>query len=264
MSSTDATSHVDDLLPLYAVGAADADEEKRVTEHMRTCSKCRLALTECEESVSVLAAAIPTSEPPDRVRTALMQQLGTAAQSTRGSIGSPRRFGGWFLRTVWTTAGIGVAAGLLMGIGLGGGVTYLQLRDDVDRMEGMVSDGRVFSYLAAAPETVVMVLEAQPAAGDMAKGAHAMMMAAPTGQMGVLVVSGLEAPPRGHAFQLWVVAEGKQMDGGVFTVDDHGWGQLEFAPPEPMAHIQQVGITVEPESGSRQPTGAPLLAWVHP
>ena len=264
MSSADATTHVDDLLALYAAGAADSDEARRVAEHLETCLECRLALSEYEESLSVLAAVLPISAPPSRVRTALMERIGASPQPAGRSNAAQGRFGGWSPRMAWKAAGVGVAAGLLLGFGLGGGFAYLELRDDVDHMEGMVSDGRVFSYLAAAPETAVMVLEADPAAGEMAKGAHAMMMAAPSGRMGVLIVGGMETPPRGRVYQLWVVAEGKQMDGGVFTVDDQGWGQVEFAPPEPMAHIQQVGITVEPAAGSRQPTGTPVLAWVAP
>jgi hypothetical protein len=161
----------------------------------------------------------------------------------------------------WVAAGAGIAAGLVIGLGIGGGFAYVQLRVDVDRIEEIVGDGRVVSYLAATPQTAVMVLEAQPEAGPMAERAYAVLMTPPSGRLGVLVAGGMEALPSGQAYQLWVVAEGERMDGGMFTVDERGWGQVEFRPPEPIAHIQRVGITIEPATGSSAPTGSPLLVW---
>lgn len=95
----------------------------------------------------------------------------------------------------------------------------------------------------------------------MAERAYAMLMAQPSGQLGVLVAGGMEALKGGQAYQLWIVAEGKRMDGGMFTVDERGWGQVEFRPPERITHIHQVSITIESASGSSAPTGSLLLAW---
>lgn len=58
------------------------------------------------------------------------------------------------------SAGAGIAAGLVIGRGVGSGFTYVQLRGDVDRIEEIVGDGRFVSYLAATPQTTVMMLEA--------------------------------------------------------------------------------------------------------
>ena len=87
-------------------------------------------------------------------------------------------------------AGAGIAVGLVIGLGVGGGFAYVQLGGDVDRIEEIVGDGRVVSYLAAAPQTVVMMLEAQREAGPMAERAHAMLMAQPSGRLGARASSG--------------------------------------------------------------------------
>ena len=259
MSTSGPSIHVEDLLPAFAAGATDELESERVSDHLATCDTCRRTLDEYEETLSLLNAAVPSVDPLDRVRVGLMERVAGVSGAAEAVPFAPALAG--YRLPIWLAAGVGTAAGILGGLGLGGGFAYVLLRGDLERIEEVVGEERVVSYLAATPQTNVMVLEAQ-ADVEMAEGAYAMLMAAPSGSLGVLVAGGLEILPRGQAYQLWVVTEGTRMDGGVFTVDAQGWGQVQFASPEPMVHIEQIGITIEPATGSSAPTGNPLLAWV--
>ena len=47
---------------------------------------------------------------------------------------------------------------------------------------------------------------------------------------------------------------------GLFTVDSTGYGQAIVIPIIPFAEVDAIGITVEPEGGSLDPTGANVLS----
>ena len=88
-----------------------------------------------------------------------------------------------------------------------------------------------------------------------------MLMGAPSGRFAVLVIGGMDPLPDGSAYQLWLVDDGERQDGGVFTVDESGWAQVQVWPSRSLGEIDQIGITVEPASGSPWPTSDPLLVW---
>jgi anti-sigma-K factor RskA len=201
MSNFRPTIHGEDLLPAYAAGATDEREADQVSNDLAACEACQAALTEYEESLSVLMAAIPSVSPPGRVRAELMERLGSGARFENLPASTKERRG-VFRSGAWLASGEGIAAGVLVGLGIGGWFAYLQLRDDLGQVEEIVGNGRVVSYLAATPQTDVMVLEAQEEAGEMADRAYAMLMAPPSGRSGVLVAGGMEALPRDKALSV--------------------------------------------------------------
>ncbi|MEK7874219.1 MAG: anti-sigma factor, partial [Chloroflexota bacterium] len=48
-------------------------------------------------------------------------------------------------------------------------------------------------------------------------------------------------------------------NGGTFTVDANGRGQMLVRAPLPITSYQSMGVTVEPMGGSPGPTGARML-----
>ena len=255
--------HVDDLLALHAAGIVTVAEQERVDAHLLGCAACRAAMRVYEETLTALHGIGPQRDPPERLRHALMATTEPVAvpRLAPSARRQPQRF-------TFALVGAGVAAGLVMGLGIGLSLAVVQLRNDVresgasiDQLEALVRQERLVSYLAAAPETAVIVLDTPPESPDPMDGAYAMLMSPPNGRFAVLVAGGMAALPSGRAYQLWVVTEGERMDGGVFTVDETGWGQVQVRPSTPMAHIERVGITVEPASGSTGPTTSAVLLW---
>ena len=66
--------------------------------------------------------------------------------------------------------------------------------------------------------------------------------------------------PAGKVYQLWYVTRNAKISAGVFPVDSTGQGvRLIPVPPEAQGAIL-AAMTVEPDGGSPQPTGAIVMA----
>ncbi|WP_430593411.1 anti-sigma factor [Humidisolicoccus flavus] len=70
-------------------------------------------------------------------------------------------------------------------------------------------------------------------------------------------VDGMEAPEPGKTYELWFITEEGATPAGTFVPGDDGatWRVLEGES----GPVTTVGITVEPEGGSEQPTTDPIL-----
>jgi hypothetical protein len=76
----------------------------------------------------------------------------------------------------------------------------------------------------------------------------------------VLIVQDLPPLQQGRAYQLWLGWGDRQRDnGGVFRVDEQGFGMLRVTTPQPFTAYQRVGITEEPAGGSPGPTSARVI-----
>ena len=56
-----------------------------------------------------------------------------------------------------------------------------------------------------------------------------------------------------------IIRDGQRASGGVFAVNDEGYGVLEVSSPDPLASYSAFGVTIEPEGGSPGPTGDKVL-----
>jgi len=79
------------------------------------------------------------------------------------------------------------------------------------------------------------------------------------GDHGAIVVDGLETLDTAHQYQVWLIRDGQRTSGGVFSVDEDGYGVLWVSSPEPLAAYDAVGVTVEPAGGSPAPTGIRVM-----
>jgi anti-sigma-K factor RskA len=79
------------------------------------------------------------------------------------------------------------------------------------------------------------------------------------GEYGTLIVDGMPALDPGLGYQLWLIRDGQRASGGVFAVNDEGYGVLEVSSPDPLASYSAFGVTIEPEGGSPGPTGDKVL-----
>jgi anti-sigma-K factor RskA len=84
-----------------------------------------------------------------------------------------------------------------------------------------------------------------------AQGAKATLLVGPSGEA-VLSVGHLPPPPPGKTYEMWVIVGGKTIPAGLLR------GSLA-ALTRPVPPGASVAVSVEPASGSPQPTGPLLL-----
>src|SRR5262245_47625482 len=70
-----AHQEYEDLLTLQALDALDASDERRLAEHLETCSSCRGESTELRDAAGLLAHAAPLAEPGAEVRARILETI---------------------------------------------------------------------------------------------------------------------------------------------------------------------------------------------
>jgi anti-sigma-K factor RskA len=92
-----------------------------------------------------------------------------------------------------------------------------------------------------------------------AASATGLLVISPDGEYGTLVVDGLPYLDESQQYQLWLIDDGQRNDGGVFSVNEEGYGFLEVESARHLINYSQFGITIEPAGGSLGPTGEKVL-----
>jgi anti-sigma-K factor RskA len=228
--------HVLDSLPAYAVGSLDADEMQRVEAHLSGCWVCRDESASLRTVANELAYSAPLSAPSPQLKERLMQRVQTA-RPKQHILQAPKR--SWLERLLpaW-----GVASLFLL-IVLAG--SNLLLWQRLDQMEvGRTSEG-----MRAVPLTASV-------AGSTATG---FVLISADGQDGALIVDGLPPLEEGQQYQLWLIRDGQRTSGAVFSTDENNYGGTRIRAPLSLLEYSAVGITIEPEGGSPQPTGTKVL-----
>ena len=245
--------HVEDLLPAYALGALEPAERLAVEEHLEQCAYCTPLVREYLEATAVLASLSPPAVPPARLRDRILAQARPARISWRAG-NSP------WLR--WRTAGYAVAASLgilFLGVLLGSVLDLQQevrtLRQQNTSLSSMINDQRNLTYVAATPGVETLLLQNT---GQVPK-ARGMLMVSQDRTWGMLVSQGMEPLRDSWGYQVWLIKDGERTSGGVFKVDQMGYGQLYIKYPTSYNELSGIGITKEPIQGSPGPTSPPVL-----
>jgi anti-sigma-K factor RskA len=79
------------------------------------------------------------------------------------------------------------------------------------------------------------------------------------GEDGALIVDGLPPLEEGKQYQLWLIRNGERTSGAVFSTDESNYGGTRIRAPLSLLEYSAVGVTIEPEGGSPQPTGTRVL-----
>jgi anti-sigma-K factor RskA len=109
-------------------------------------------------------------------------------------------------------------------------------------------------------DRLMEILTAPDAAFAQAVGpgdSRARLVMSPDKQEAVFVVLGMEPAPHAHVYELWLVHEDGHASAGVFDVDEQGRAMHMLSAD--MDPVIAVGVTIEPEGGSPEPTTEPLM-----
>lgn len=79
------------------------------------------------------------------------------------------------------------------------------------------------------------------------------------GQIGALLVDGLPSLAPGETYQLWLVRDEKSLSLGTFEVNAEGVGFLVFHSSQPVETFSHIGVNVEPDGGTSEPTTPHLI-----
>lgn len=228
--------HAIEALPAYALGCLDADEANQVAEHLAVCPLCRAELASYQAVADRLVLAACDADPPAALKGQLLGLI-QAPPELRPS---------WWQRladlfraapVAWGAAALALIALLV--------VSNLVWWQQASRREPLVTSGGM--------QVVTMV------ATDAAPGAVGTLVISEDGEYGTLVVDRLPALDAGHQYQLWLIRDEERTSGGVFSVNDEGYGALPISSPAPLSSYPAFGITIEPAGGSSGPTGDKVL-----
>jgi hypothetical protein len=110
--------------------------------------------------------------------------------------------------------------------------------------------------LITAPEARLVQLRSDKA-DSRARG---LLLLKSEDRHAVLIVQDLPPLQKDRSYQLWLGWGDRQRDnGGVFRVDEQGFGVWHISAPQPFMTYQRVGITEEPASGSPGPTSPRVI-----
>jgi anti-sigma-K factor RskA len=212
-------------------GAGDhADDDGRADDGVRRATLAEVARTPQE----------PPATPP-------AAEAGDELAERRARRGVP----GWVVGTVGAVAGLALIAVL--------GVSALLTGLD-DRLADLeVATGRIGEQVAATDRVTAVLAAPDAQVHDVSgpDGATARVVVSPTRGEAVFLASGMEPAPHAHAYELWVIGEEGPVPAGLFDADDRG--RAAHVLTGDLAGAQAIGVTVEPESGSPEPTTDPIM-----
>jgi anti-sigma-K factor RskA len=230
-------AHVLDLLPTYAMGGLDAEEARRVEEHLLSCWLCRAESADFQDVLGQLSLAVPAALPPADLKDRLLQRVQTARPQQPIPVQRSER--SWLERLlpVWGLTSFALIIVL--------GIFNLSLWQRLNHLEFLTSPGGMRAVPLSSP--------------DAASRATGFVLISADGDDGALVVDGL--PPLGESqqYQVWLIQNGQRTSGAVFSTDEKSYGGTQIKVSGSLLEYSAVGITIEPSGGSLQPTGAKVL-----
>jgi anti-sigma-K factor RskA len=240
--------HVFDLLPGYALGILDQEELSKVKEHVQRCDVCQREYAAYAETAEQLAIITPQSIPAPELRSKVLQKAQTVDEyhTSRPFLLVPENMSfRQVLRNLFRQPA-GLAFGVLtLLVILILGINNILLRQQVRELHAQTPTG----YMQ------IIRLEGS----DLAPETSGYVMVFRDQNYGSLAVTHAPLLAEDQQYQIWLIRDGSRTSGGVFSVNEDGYGNLMVSAEQPLDSFDAFGITIEPLGGSRQPTGEKVL-----
>jgi len=248
---------IEELLAFYALDALSDEERGLVEAYLKEHPEARQQIGEMESAVAALPYGVIPVEPSPRSKDALMRRVAAdqrAGSSTRNQASRPRGMR-WenFLRAF----SLGAAAiAILWSFVLNAQIA--RLRAEISALSAaLVAQSNAIEQINAnlpelTPSTVITV---SLKGTDVQPQAQGQLIADPNSQSAVLVIVGLTPLEAGRTYQVWLIQGDAPVSAGLLKVDVNGQGVLVVTSEAAIGSFDALGISVEPEEGSPQPTG---------
>jgi len=233
------------VYPLYALGVAEEPERTELAAHLaRQCPVCKPGVEEAMRMVSAFSAVAPLKEPPKRLRRRVVL------------LAQPDRAYGWLswaLGAVSLCLGVGVAWFGIQDYQQERAISSLQAR--LERSAGRAERLEQTLEFLREPETREVTFgasgERQPPRGRVFVNATRGVL---------LLASNLPPLPGDRTYQFWLIPKGANpLPAGLFRSDAEGEALHLISQQVDLSRIAAVAVSVEPASGSPQPTTTPIL-----
>lgn len=236
------TSDVHKLTGAYAVDAVDDLERARFEQHLAECEDCRAEVAELRETAALLAESTAVA-PPAALRASVLAGISQIRPlppevPVLAPRSAPEHRSG---RRAWTP--FLVAAALALVAGVGALIVQPWGGDDVPRL--------------TAAEQVLQAPDAEEVVVDLGEAGRATVTRSKSHDRAVITTEDMVAAPDGKDYELWFI------DGDTFT----SAGLMPDVADQTVvldgsaSDAAAVGITVEPDGGSKQPTSDPLAVF---
>jgi hypothetical protein len=254
----------------YLSSALVSAERIAVEAHAAVCPACGKLLRDLQEATALVWLALPQVEPPARLRERVLTAARAAPRPpllTAPPVVRPIPRPRWSLTLSQLAAAVSALA-LLVALGLGGWMVSLQgelsqqaaenarLRELVARQSDRLDRQRDAIYVIMSPTRV----ERSLAGSDAAPNARGRVYLDPNRQQGMVICSELPKPEPDRAYQVWLRNKYGVVSAGLLRMDDRGTGYAILEATQPIDQYEGIGISLEPASGSPQPTGPRMMS----
>lgn len=227
-------------LAAHALGETPIDAE--ASAHLAVCPQCQEQFQAYSRIARALPYSAPLIAPPADLRQRVLDAAtGAAPRSVERA--RPRR------RWRWRWAPLAFAAALVIGL-LGWNMALrAQIETQNQRLIASRDGWDAVTRILNDPAVEVYALS-----GDSGSG-HVWFT--PNGTDACVVIEGLPDPGN-SVYQIWLTQNGTRISGGTFR-PQHGSAWVIVEAPQPVSSYTLMGVTIEPEGGSPQPTSPPVL-----
>ena len=239
------------LTGVYAVDALPDDEREQFEAHLQVCEACRQEVDELRATAALLAEPVAETPPAslrERVLAGADQQRQVPPRTTVTDLASRRR------TPVWATALAGSAAAALLIAVIGLSFAVTSLTDRLDELEVAAGEQReqaaLITDVLASPDAQVVSV-----AGEDGSVVN-LVLSHETGRA-VFVADGMEPAPHEHTYEMWVIHDDRAVPVGVF--DPGPDGRVTHTVTGDLDRAVAIGVTIEPEGGSPEPTTDPVM-----
>ncbi|MEU0135892.1 anti-sigma factor [Streptomyces sp. NPDC006296] len=242
-----STAELHTLTGAYALHALPEDERISFERHLGACEACAQEVKELSATAARLGLAVSAPSSP-ALRERVLRDITTVRQvppphsrSARAGA-SAGRAGRW---STYALAACVAAAAAFGGVAVWQNQVARDARQETDLAQ------RYNEQLAR----VLTASDARTTASDLGDGARGTLVVSQSVNRAVFMASDMAKPPGGKVYQLWFNDHGTMRSAGLMDPSSKDDAVLLDGPVD---RASGMGITVEPEGGSDEPTSAPV------
>lgn len=242
---------IEELLPFYVLDALTEEERELVESYLARNPEAREQVQDLQAGASALPQGVTPVVPPRHVKEALMERVNSDAEAR-----APRQPARRALRfeDIFRVLSLGAAAAAIVWAFVLN-TQVAQLRNEISALNQRLAaqSQSIEQLINSLPQNNVVTVslkgtEAQP-------NAHGQLIADPKDRSAVLVITGLPPLEPGRTYQVWLIDGAAPVSAGLLTVDENGQGVFVVDSDQAIGSFNALGISIEPEGGSPEPTG---------
>jgi anti-sigma-K factor RskA len=249
---------IEELLPFYALDALTDEERELVERYVAAHPEARQQLEELSMAASALPYSVDPVQPSPRSKAAVLARVAADAKVRGPAVQreSPFRRGLRF-EDFFRALSLGAATvAILWAVFLN--LQVARLQDQVSSLNRQIAEqsdslDRIITSLPQTDPSNVITVALRGT--DIQPQVQGQLIVNPDSQSAVLVITGLPRLAEGQTYQVWLINGGAPVSAGLLAADENGQAVFLVTSEEPIGSFSKLGISIEPQGGSLQPTG---------